>query len=59
MITGKYINKFYKKYFWFFFFGIVFLVVVDIFQLLIPEMVGKRIDGVKDETLFSGNDIWY
>ena len=59
MITGKYINKFYKKYFWFFFFGIVFLVVVDIFQLLIPEVVGKMIDGVKDETLFSGNDIWY
>ncbi len=53
MITGKYINKFYKKYFWFFFFGIVFLVVVDVFQLLIPEVVGKLIDGVKDGTIFN------
>ncbi|MBR6072422.1 MAG: ABC transporter ATP-binding protein [Acholeplasmatales bacterium] len=53
MITGKYINKFYKKYFWHFFFGIAFLVVIDIFQLFIPEIVGKLIDGVKDASIFN------
>ena len=57
MITGKYINKFYKKYFWFFAFGILFLIVVDIFQLLIPEVVGKLIDGVKDGTIFNDGSI--
>ena len=61
MITGKYINKFYKKYFWFFFFGVICLVVVDIFQLLIPEVVGKIIDGVKEGTIFddTGKIIYY
>ena len=55
MIFGKYINKFYKKYFWFFFFGIIFLIAVDVFQLFIPEIVGKMIDGVTDGTLFGVN----
>ena len=57
MITGKYINKFYKKYFWFFFFGIVSLIVVDVFQLWIPEIVGKIIDGVTDGTIFESGKI--
>lgn len=55
MIFGKYINKFYKKYFWFFFFGIIFLIAVDVFQLFIPEIVGKMIDGVTDGSLFGAN----
>ncbi len=55
MIFGKYINKFYKKYFWFFFFGIVFLIAVDVFQLFIPEIVGKLIDGVTDGSIFQAN----
>ena len=55
MIFGKYINKFYKKYFWFFFFGIVFLIAVDVFQLFIPEIVGKLIDGVTDGSIFEPN----
>ena len=58
MITGKYINKFYFKYFWFFFIGVLFLIAIDILQLLIPEVVGKMIDGVKDNTLFNDNIIW-
>ena len=58
MITGKYINKFYLKYFWFFFVGVLFLIAIDILQLLIPEVVGKMIDGVKDNTLFNDNIIW-
>ena len=58
MITGKYINKFYFKYFWFFFIGVLFLIAIDILQLLIPEVVGKMIDGVKDNTLFNDNKIW-
>ena len=57
MITGKYINKFYKKYFWHFFFGIAFLVVIDVFQLFIPEVVGKLIDGVKDGSIFSNTSL--
>ena len=39
MLFGKYVNNFYRKYFWFFFFGIVALIVVDYFQLLIPEIL--------------------
>ena len=58
MITGKYINKFYLKYFWFFFIGVLFLIAIDILQLLIPEVVGKMIDGVKDNTLFNDNIVW-
>ena len=58
MITGKYINRFYLKYFWFFFIGVLFLIAIDILQLLIPEVVGKMIDGVKDNTLFNDNIIW-
>lgn len=58
MITGKYINKFYIKYFWYFFFGVLFLIAIDILQLLIPEVVGKMIDGVKDNSLFDNDIIW-
>ena len=58
MITGKYINKFYLKYFWFFFIGVLFLIAIDILQLLIPEVVGKLIDGVKDNSIFENNIIW-
>lgn len=40
MLFGKYVNKFYKKYFWHFFFGVVFLVFVDVIQLMLPDLVG-------------------
>ncbi len=53
MLFGKYVNKFYYKYFWFFFFGIAALIIVNYYQLLIPEVFGKIIDGISDGSLFS------
>lgn len=44
MLFGKHVNKFYKKYFWYFFFGIITLVAVDYIQLFIPEIIGNIID---------------
>jgi ATP-binding cassette, subfamily B, multidrug efflux pump len=41
MLFGKYVNRFYLKYWYNFFFGIFFLVVVDIAQLFIPDMIGN------------------
>lgn len=56
MITGKYVNLYYKKYFLFFLIGIIALLAVDFFQLMIPEICGNIIDGVKengDNSLFN------
>ena len=55
MLFGKYVNNFYRKYFWFFFFGIVALIVVDYFQLLIPEIFGNLIDGAESGTIFTNH----
>lgn len=41
MIFGKTINCYYKKYWYYFFFGILALIAVDAIQLLIPEIVGE------------------
>lgn len=43
MIFGKHINKYYLKYFWLFFFGIVALVFVDIANLKVPEYLGDLV----------------
>lgn len=53
MLFGKYVNKFYYKYFWFFFFGVLALIIVNYFQLLVPEIFGNIIDGISDKSLFS------
>ena len=59
MVFGKHVNKFYKKYFWYFFFGILALVCVDYIELLIPPIIGNIVDaisnGIKGD--FSGNYI--
>ncbi len=52
MLFGKHVNKFYLKYFWFFLFGIIALVLVDYFQLEIPVICRNIINGVQDGTLF-------
>ena len=52
MLFGKYINKYYKKYFIFFLVGVIALVAVDYFQLEIPRICGLIIDGVRNGTLF-------
>ena len=44
MLFGKYINKYYLKYSWLFLIGLAGLVAVDVFQLFIPEYLGKLVD---------------
>ena len=40
MIFGKYVNRFYLKYFLHFFIGVLFLILVDYVQLLVPQIIG-------------------
>ena len=47
MIIGKYINKYYKKYWFLFLIGILFMIFVDWIQLYIPEFTGRIVDLVK------------
>lgn len=51
MIYGKHINRYYLKYALFFIIGIAALVLVDVFQLRIPEITGSLIDGIEFATL--------
>ena len=51
MLLGKYINKYYLKYIWLYLIGVAGLVVVDWFQLLLPEYLGKIVD------LFDGGSV--
>ena len=44
MLFGKYINKYYLKYWAFFLIGIIFLILVDYLQLYVPEFLGQIID---------------
>ena len=44
MLFGKYINKYYLKYWYFFLIGIVSLVVIDYVQLFQPEYLGAIVD---------------
>ena len=53
MITGKHVNKYYLKYIVFFIIGLIALILVDYFQLEIPKICGKILDGVEDGTLFT------
>jgi len=53
MLFGKYVNKFYKKYWYLFISGAIFLILVDYFQLKIPEIYGSIINELKNGTLFS------
>lgn len=51
MLFGKHINKYYIKYLIPFLIGIIALVIVDIFQLEIPEIIGEIIDKIEYKTL--------
>lgn len=55
MIFGKHINKFYKKYFWYFFFGILTLIVIDYIQLFIPGIIGKIVDAITNGGITNNN----
>lgn len=50
MIFGKYLNKYYKKYWFLFLTGIIFMIFVDWIQLYIPEYTGKIVDLVQLDT---------
>lgn len=51
MLFGKYINKFYKKYFWYFLAGLIALIVVDYVQLVVPEALGRIVDIFNDNNI--------
>ena len=55
MLFGKHVNKFYIKYGLFFLLGIAALVVVDYFQLEIPNVIGNIIDGLDQKTITTGD----
>lgn len=55
MVFGKYVNKFYKKYFWHFFFGILTVIFVDYIQLFIPAITGRIIDSITNGGITEGN----
>ena len=44
MLFGKYVNKYYLKYWFFFLIGIVTLIAVDVAQTFIPRFLGQIID---------------
>ncbi len=56
MLFGKYVNRFYSKYWYLFLIGVTCLVLVDYFQLLIPEIYGNIINELKENTLFSDDN---
>ncbi|MBE6132067.1 MAG: ABC transporter ATP-binding protein [Erysipelotrichaceae bacterium] len=41
MLFGKHVNKYYLKYFWHFFFGILALIIVDYAQILVPREIAN------------------
>ncbi len=41
MLTGKYLNKYYLKYWYLFLIGFLAVIAVDYFQLYIPEYLGQ------------------
>ena len=43
MIFGKYVNKYYLKYWFFFILGFIALLAVNWFQLEIPKICGQII----------------
>ena len=51
MVFGKHFYKYYFRYFHTFIIGALALILVDLFQLEIPEIVGQIIDAIKDQSL--------
>lgn len=46
MIFGKHINKYYARYIHYILLGIIALLVVDVFQLVVPQLYGMVVDGI-------------
>ncbi|XMB85514.1 ABC transporter ATP-binding protein [Mycoplasmatota bacterium WC44] len=51
MVFGKTLNKYYLKYLHFFIIGIIALILVDWYQLEIPEVTRLVLDGLREGTL--------
>ena len=51
MVIGKHFSKYYLRYLFTFLIGAASLVIVDLFQLEIPEVVGEIVDAIRDKTL--------
>jgi ATP-binding cassette subfamily B protein len=51
MVFGRHVNKFYLKYGIFFLLGIAALILVDWYQLMIPDITGSIIEGIQFGTL--------
>lgn len=58
MIFGKYVNKYYLKYFVYFLFGLLALLAVNWFQLEIPRICGEILDGIGDSAQFHPNSLF-
>lgn len=58
MLFGKHVNKYYLKYFWYFFFGIAFLILVDYVQLLVPETIGNLSNAIQNGEISSIKDTY-
>ena len=56
MLFGKHVNKYYLKYFWYFFFGIGFLILVDWVQLKVPETIGNLSTAIEKGQVTSFTD---
>ena len=48
MRFGKYINKYYGKYAFFFIAGVLALIVVDVAQLFVPQYLGDLVNSLSD-----------
>lgn len=55
MLFGKHVNKYYFKYFWYFFFGVIALIIVDYVQLLIPDVIALLVSGFSKGEITSLN----
>lgn len=59
MLLGKVTNKYYRKYALFFLVGVIALVLVDYFQLYIPEYLGDMVSLLDEGKQISLQDIMY
>lgn len=58
MLFQKNFRRYYLKYGWAFFMGLLILIAVDWFQLDIPRVIRQIIDGVEAGTIATLNDVW-
>lgn len=49
MLFGKHFNKYYAKYWFFFLFGVLTLVAIDLLHTYVPEAIGQIVTLMKDE----------